>query len=275
MVEDLDATGFTEKGGERSYLHGMGHMVEILDRTEHRAYPVPDGPWALGMTWRDLLFMHWPVPAGELRPLIPPALGLDTFDGSAWLGVVPFRMTDVRPRFFPAVPWLSAFPELNVRTYVTAGERPGVWFFSLDAHNPVAVRLARATFHLPYFDARMSCRAEGGEEVRYRSVRTHRGAAPAEFAARYRPVGEEIQSRPGTLEHFLTERYCLYAADGKGMVRRGEIHHRLWPLRPAEVEVETLGMTGQIGVVLPDTPPLLHFSERLDVLAWPPRRLGA
>ena len=141
-------------------------------------------------------------------------------------------------------------------------------------HFQDSVRLARATFHLPYFDARMSYRTEG-DEVAYRSVRTHKKAPPALFAARYRPSGEPFESRPGTLERFLTERYCLYAADNRGNVRRGDIHHRLWPLRPAEVEVEALRMTGQIGVELPDTPPLLHFSERLDVLAWPPRRLGA
>ena len=268
---------FTERADERAYVRGMNRTPgaeEILNDSGHRAYPVPTGSWALSMSWHDLLFMHWPVPADALRPLIPSALNLDTFDGNAWLGVVPFRMSGVRPRFLPAVPGLSGFPELNLRTYVSAGGRPGIWFFSLDAHNPVAVRLARATFHLPYFDARMSYRKEG-EEVAYRSTRTHRGAPPAEFAARYRPAGRPFESLPGSLENFLTERYCLYAADGKGNVRRGDIHHRLWPLRPAEVEVETLRMTGQIGVTLPDTPPLLHFSERLDVLAWPPRRLGS
>ena len=244
----------------------------LLGRTGHRRYSVPSGTWALSMTWRDLLFMHWPVPADVLRPLIPTALSLDTFDGSAWLGVVPFRMTGVRPRFLPAVPPVSNFPELNLRTYVTAGDRPGIWFFSLDAHNPLAVRLARATFKLPYFDADMSCDAANGE-VRYRSVRTHRGAAPAEFAASYRPAGDPFESRRGSLEDFLTERYCLYAADKKGNVRRGDVHHQMWPLRPAEVEVEKLTMTGQIGVRLPDTPPLLHFSERLDVLAWAPKKL--
>ena len=224
------------------------------------------------MSWRDLLFMHWPVDAEVLRPHVPPALSLDTFDGSAWLGVVPFRMTGVRPRFVPAVPPLSDFPEINLRTYVTAGGRPGIWFFSLDAHNPLAVRIARATFHLPYFDAKMSCRTSGGE-VLYRSVRTHRGAPRAEFAARYRPAGEPFESGPGTLENFLTERYCLYAADGKGNVRRGEVHHHLWPLQPAEAEVEKLAMTEQIGITLPETAPLRHFSERLDVLAWLPRRI--
>lgn len=266
---------FTETTGVKAYVRGMNRMPapsEILNHSDHRAYPTPSGPWVLSMSWHDLLFMHWPVPTEELRPLIPSALELDTFDGHAWLGVVPFRMSGVRPRLLPAVPWLSGFPELNLRTYVSAGGKPGIWFFSLDAHNPVAVRLARATFHLPYFDARMSSEKKG-DEVSYRSVRTHRGAPPAEFAARYRPAGEPFESRPGTLEDFLTERYCLYAADGRGNVRRGEIHHQMWPLRPAEAEVETLRMTGQIGVDLPDTEPLLHFSERLDVLAWPPRRL--
>ena len=218
--------------------------------------------------------MHWPVREDVLRPLIPPALTLDTFDGSAWLGVVPFRMSGVRPRFVPEIPRLSGFPELNVRTYVSADGKPGIWFFSLDAHSPIAVRVARATFHLPYFEARMSYHVVG-EEVRYRSVRTHWGAKEARFAARYRPVGDPFESRPDTLEHFLTERYCLYAADKRGNVRRGDIHHRLWPLQPAEAEIETLVMTQQLGVVLPKKAPILHFSEHLDVLAWLPRRIPA
>ncbi len=225
------------------------------------------------MRWQDLLFMHWPLKEEVLRPLIPPALALDTFDGSAWLGVVPFGMSGVRPRFVPEVSWLSDFPELNVRTYVSADGKPGIWFFSLDAHDPIAVRVARATFNLPYFDAKMSYHVVG-EEVRYRSVRTHRGASPAEFAARYRPVGNPFESRPETLENFLTERYCLYAADKRGNVRRGDIHHHLWPLQPAEAEIETLAMTQQIGVALPERAPILHFSKRLDVLAWLPRRIA-
>jgi uncharacterized protein len=245
----------------------------VLSRVEHRPYPVPAGPWTLGMSWRDLLFMHWPVEADTLRPLVPPALSLDTFDGSAWLGVVPFGMTGVRPRFLPAVPRLSNFPEINLRTYVTAEGKPGIWFFSLDAHNPVAVRLARATFHLPYFDAEMSCHASG-DEVHYLSFRTHRGAPRAEFAARYRPVGEPFESGAGTIENFLSERYCLYSADSRGHVRRGDVHHHLWPLQPAEAEVQTLAMTQQIGVELPEISPILHFSKRLDVLAWLPRRIS-
>ncbi|MGH3086733.1 MAG: YqjF family protein [Rubrobacteraceae bacterium] len=238
----------------------------------HRPYPFPDSPWGISMTWHDVLFMHWPVPESSLRPLIPARLEIDTFDDFAWLGVVPFRMSGVRPRLVPSIPFLSDFPEMNLRTYVTANGRPGVWFFSLDAHNPIAVRLARATFSLPYFDARMSCEREG-DEVVYHSVRTHRGARGAKFAGRYRPAGEIEDSRPGSIEHFLTERYCLYAADERGRVRRGEIHHVMWPLQKAETEVETLRMTAQIGVDLPDTAPLLHYAKRLDVLAWPPRKV--
>ena len=217
--------------------------------------------------------MHWPVDVEALRPLVPPALSIDTFDGSAWIGVVPFGMTGVRPHFLPAVPRLSNFPEINLRTYVKAEGRPGVWFFSLDAHNRLAVRLARATFHLPYFNAEMSCNASD-DEVHYRSVRTHRGAPPAKFEARYSPLGEPFESGQGSIENFLTERYCLYSADARGNVRRGEVHHQLWPLQPAEAEVRTLAMTQQIGLKLPETPPVLHFSKRLDVLAWLPRRIG-
>lgn len=224
------------------------------------------------MRWEDLLFMHWPLKEDVLRPLIPPSLTLDTFDGSAWLGVVPFGMSGVRPRFVPEVSRLSTFPELNVRTYVSEDGKPGIWFFSLDAHNQVAVRLARATFSLPYYNARMSSRVSG-EEVRYESVRTHRGAPGARFAGLYRPVGDTFNPRPGTLEHFLTERYCLYSASGRGNVYRGDIHHHPWPLRGAEIEIESLAMTEQIGVALPGTEPLVHFSGRLDVLAWPPRRI--
>jgi uncharacterized protein YqjF (DUF2071 family) len=246
----------------------------VLGEVEHRPYPAPSGPWAMGMSWRDLLFMHWPVEADALRPLVPPSLSIDTFDGNAWLGVVPFAMVGVRPHFVPAVPGLSNFPEINLRTYVTAGDRPGVWFFSLDAHNRLAVRLARATFHLPYFDAEMSCHG-ADDEVHYRSIRTHKGAPPAEFVARYGPSGRPFESGPGSIENFLTERYCLYSADERGNVRRGEVHHQLWPLQPAEAEVRTLAMTQQIGLKPPDTEPILHFARRLDVLAWLPRRIAS
>ncbi|MBA2693755.1 MAG: DUF2071 domain-containing protein [Rubrobacter sp.] len=246
---------------------------ETLGEISHRPYPLSSSPWGISMSWHDVLFMHWPVPEESLRSLIPPRLRLDTFEGSAWLGVVPFRMSGVRPRFSPSVPILSDFPEINLRTYVTADGRPGVWFFSLDAHNPVAVRLARATFSLPYFDAKMSCERKG-DTVEYRSVRTHRNALEAEFIGRYRPTGEVEDTKPGSIEEFLTERYCLYAAR-RGVVKRGDIHHVMWPLQRAEADVGRLRMVDQIGARLPDVAPLLHYAERLDVLAWPPRKVKA
>jgi uncharacterized protein len=229
-------------------------------------------PWVLAMQWHELLFMHWPVPASTLRGALPPGLTLETFDGSAWLGVVPFMMRRVRPRLTPALPGVAAFPELNVRTYVTRDGEPGVWFFSLDAANPLAVEVARATFHLNYAHARMRCE-RAGDEVRYRSARTHRGLPPASFAARYRPVGPVFAAAPGTLEHFLTERYCLYAANRRGDLWRGAIHHPPWPLQPAEAEIRENRMTEQIGLKLPATAPLLHYAHALAVTAWWPERL--
>lgn len=225
------------------------------------------------MSWHDLLFAHWRVPAATLRPLVPPSLAIDEFGGSAWIGVVPFRMTGVRLRGTPALPGPGAFVELNVRTYVTDGAKPGVWFTSLDADSRLAVRAARTWFHLPYFDAEMSCAADG-EDVVYRSRRTHRRAPVAEFEARYGPSGAEFRAAPGSLEHWLTERYCLYAAKPDGALLRGEIHHAPWPLQPAHASIGTNCMAAAAGVSLPDEAPHLLFARRLDVVAWAPERAG-
>ena len=225
------------------------------------------------MRWKQLLFIHWPLPKSLIASLLPSGAEPDTFSGDAWLGIVPFFMRDVHPRGLPSVPGLSAFPELNVRTYVTVNGVPGVWFFSLEAASPVAVRLARAGFYLPYFNARMHTETSGGE-VGFRSTRTHRRAAPATFAARYRPL-------PGTpagdadLLHFLTERYCLYSAAPDGKLYRADIRHVTWPLQHAEVSFDTPPdeMTQQLGFSLPKSPPVLHYAERLDVTAGLPYRV--
>jgi uncharacterized protein len=243
-----------------------------LNDTEHRPWPLPERPWIMRMRWHDLLFMHWPVPAKSLWGWIPPTLTIDTFDGTAWIGIVPFRMSDVAPRLVPPIPLFSAFPELNVRTYVTAEGKPGVWFFSLDAANPVAVEGARDMFHLPYYNARMGCEPVG-EGIQYVSDRTHRNSPQAVFRGQYRPTGLVYRSTAGTLESWLTERYCLYAANQRGQVWRSDIHHAQWPLQPAEAEVQENTMTGQIRLTLPNTKPLLHFARFLDVVAWWPQRL--
>ena len=180
-----------------------------------RPWPVPTRPWAMRMRWCDLLFAHWTADPAVLRPLIPPKLELDLFDRRAYIGAIPFRMEGVTPRGFPDIPGLHAFPELNLRTYVKAGGKPGVWFFSLDAGQKLAVRVARRFFHLPYFDANFEIENVGGT-VKYLGVRTHRGASAATFSAEYRPVGAVYRTEPGTLESWLTERYCLYSSDGEG-----------------------------------------------------------
>lgn len=239
----------------------------LLNDTAHRPYPIPNRAWAMRMVWNDLLFAHWPVPVSALRDLIPRGLEIDTFDGKAWLGVVPFGMAGVAPRFVPDVPGLSSFLELNVRTYVTLNGRAGVWFFSLDAANALAVRAARFAFHLPYMDARMSLN-RAGESIAYSSLRTHAGEPEAEFRGRYAPIGEVYRSRPGTLESWLTERYCLYSADRAGGLYRGEIHHEPWPLQRAELDLEINTMARGIGLELRDPPALLHFARRLEVVAW-------
>ena len=233
----------------------------------HRPWPVPDRPWSIVMRWHDLLFAHWPVDAGRLRELIPASLEIDTFDGRAWIGVVPFWMTGIRHRLLPALPGLSRFEELNVRTYVVAEDKPGVWFFSLDAAHGIAVRVARATYHLPYYRAKMSTRRDG-QAVEYVSCRTHRNAPAAAFAGRYQPISNPFTAQAGTLEYFLTERYCLYAADDRGQVRRGEIDHVAWPLQRAEATLTVNTMTQSLGIALPASDPVLHFARRLDVVAW-------
>jgi uncharacterized protein YqjF (DUF2071 family) len=226
----------------------------------------------MAQSWHDLLFAHWPVDTAALRPLLPPQLQIDTFEGQAWLAVVPFRMTGVRLHGTSAMPWLSAFPELNVRTYVTCGGKPGVWFFSLDAGNSLAVATARAWFHLPYFRARMIC-AEKEDWIQYESERTHSGEPTVLLKGRYRPVGDAFSPHPGTLEHFLAERYCLYTTDGRGQIIRGEIHHPPWRLQHAEAELARNSMTESLGIALTSRP-LLHFARRQDVLVWPPRRIA-
>jgi uncharacterized protein len=217
------------------------------------------------MLWHDLLFLHWPIRPDVIRPMIPRPLDLDTFDGWCWIGVVPFRMTGVRPRYFPLP---LAFPELNVRTYVKTPGRSGVWFFSLDAASWIAVRAARAWYGLPYYDARMSVQMEG-DAIRYQSARIHNRAAPTEFSASYRPTAPAYRAAAGTLDHWLTERYCLYVTGKRDRIFYGDIHHETWPLQPTEVELRENTMTRQIGIELPDTKPISYFARYQSVVAWP------
>jgi uncharacterized protein YqjF (DUF2071 family) len=180
-------------------------------------------------------------------------------------------MTNVAPRGVPSLPWVSAFPELNVRTYVRVGDKPGVYFFSLDAGNPLAVAAARALFHLPYFLADMDVEPDG-HNVRYRSRRKGSNVPPAEFEGTYAPQSATFNAPAGTLDYFLTERYCLYTVDEDSQPLRLDIHHPPWPLQVAEATFRVNTMADAAGLRLPSRAPLLHFAKRQDVVAWPLRR---
>ena len=243
----------------------------MINDISHRPWPMPDSPWFMLQKWHDLLFMHWPLPAASLMPFIPKGLALDTFDGKAWIGIVPFHMSGIRMRWLPEIPGTSAFPELNVRTYVTDGKKPGVLFFSLDATNLLAVQTARMWYHLPYFHADMSIQRTSAT-FHYTSRRREYSKVQPELRMEYSPTGEPYIARKGSLDHWLTERYCLYA-ERRGDIQRAEIHHGPWQLQPAKAKISTNAMAHFLQHPLPDTEPLLHFSSLQEVLVWGPERV--
>lgn len=246
-------------------------MHTAFSRTAHRPWPVPGGRWTWRQSWLDLLFAHWPVPASVLQPLVPPGLRVQEHGGTSWVGVIPFRMSGVMRRPLPDVPGLSAFPEVNLRLYVERDGKPGVWFLSLDAANAVAVWAARRFFHLPYHLARIDfeVRPEGFTVASHRAV----GAGTLAFHAACRPVGEAFEAVPGSLEWFLTERYCLYAQSPAGALYRAEVHHVPWPLQPATGELAPADLLRPHGLRV-DGDPLLHYSRGVDVVVWPLERIA-
>jgi uncharacterized protein YqjF (DUF2071 family) len=252
--------------------------------------PLFQHPPIMRMRWRHLLFAHWAIDADKLRPLIPPALEIDTFQDRAWVGLVPFTMEDVSPTLLPPAPrstqslwsalWGGAikFHECNVRTYVYPrgrGDDPashGVWFFSLDATSRLAVWGARAFWGLPYQHARIHLHRDGGatgDVIDYGVDRVATSGQPrSSLRIRWRALDWLQQSQPGDLAHFLTERYCLYAMRN-GTLHRGTIQHRPWSLRAAELLALDDTLVRAAGITL-DRPrePLVHHADELDVRAW-------
>jgi uncharacterized protein YqjF (DUF2071 family) len=250
-------------------------MIDRLAPT-HR----PDRLAVMRQSWRNLLFLHWRVAPELLRPLVPRELDLDLFEGTAYVGLVPFTMVGVRPIGLPPVRGLSRFHETNVRTYVhTSGRNPGVWFFSLDAANPVAVKLARALFHLPYYHARMFLESERSGlgkstgEILYAGMRLQPGPARASYLIRARVAGKAQPACPGTLDHFLAERYLLYAKR-RGCLFRGQVHHLPYPLQPAQALTIDETLLAAAGIARPDSAPLAHFAAGVDVEVFALERLG-
>jgi uncharacterized protein len=242
-----------------------------IRQRDHRPWPVPRRPWFMGQSWLDLLFAHWALAPSALESRVPEPLELDTFEGRAWIGITPFVVSGLRLAPTPPVPYLSKFPEINFRTYVSLHGKPGIYFFSLDAASRFAVSTARRLYRLPYFLAEMSADRSDGR-VEYGSKRVDERGHAARFEGRYGPIGPPVAARPGSLEYFLTERYCLYTLDEGAKPLRADIHHPPWPLQPAEAEIAVNTMAPP-GFALPEQPPLLHFAARQDVLLWRTRRV--
>jgi uncharacterized protein len=253
-------------------LSAAARQSAALAETDHRPWALPPGDWRLGQTWESLLFAHWPVPVSAIGALVPPALEVETYEGDAWLGITPFLLRGLRVRGTLPLPIASTFPELNVRTYVTVDGKPGIFFLSLDAASGLAVAGARRLYKLPYFRARMSLQ-QRGTRVTFESTRSEAGAHRRAFQASYRPVGPTFEAQSGTLEYFLTERYCLYTVEGRRLYR-AEIHHPPWQISPADALIEENTMV-PAPVELPQAGPLLHYSPRQDALVWPLHRTGA
>lgn len=241
-------------------------QASVLEQSDHRPWPLPQRQWLMGQTWDDLLFAHWRVPAERLQDLVP-GLEVDTFDGSGWLGITPFVLSGLRLAGTLPVPGVSRFPELNVRTYVSVDGKPGIYFFSLDTASRLAVTAARRFYHLPYFRAQMAVRRGGDGWIRYDSTRADGRGPAAELRCRYRSAGAVRHAETGSVEHFLTERYCLYTVGPDGGVFRGEIHHPPWPLQDARAAFDVNTMP-PAGLDLPAAEPLLHFAGRQDVVIW-------
>lgn len=252
-------------------------MREFLIKTSHKPRPLPAGRWVMTQRWNDLLFAHWPIAPAAVAKFVPEGLMIDTFHGSAWLGIVPFWMDRIKFRVIPAILGTSSFPELNVRTYVRDPRTgtPGVLFLSLDAASLPAVVFARAVYRLPHHWAEMHLDERSDREFTYYSRRRFT-SEPVMFVARYRGLGptrKMVESGPGSLEYFLTERYCLFTRGRDGQPMRANIHHIPWPLEAAEADIERNDLAAALGITVPNQPPVLHYSRRLAVYVWQLERL--
>lgn len=245
-------------------------MHPSLVQLAHRPWPLPDKPWSWRMEWRQLGFLHHRVSREHLQSLLPRGLELETFDGTAWISIVPFRMADVRWRDTPAVPGFSAFPELNVRTYVRHRDRPGVFFFSLDATNLPFVLGARVLHGIPYVWSRIELSRKDGV---FTMESRRREGPPASFQASFAPEGDAFEASPGSFDHWVAERYCLYAHH-RGRLWRTEVHHAPWMLHKARFEVRTNDLARAAGIEVLDAQPVAHFSEGTQVVAYAPEAVG-
>lgn len=243
-------------------------MHPALQSVAHRPWPLPRHEWKWRQSWLDLAFIHYRADARQVRALLPRGLRLQEFNGTAWIGVVPFRMVGVMRRPLPDIPPFSSFPELNVRTYVEFEGKPGVWFFSLDADSWPVVFGGRRIYGLPYFSASMQHQFGEG----WYSFSSVRRTGDARFEARYRPTSEVFFPAPGTFEHWATERYCLYSFSDRHGIERVEVHHAPWPLQRAELVIEESSMLSAASITPLMEEPVCHFSSGVHVVSFAKER---
>jgi uncharacterized protein len=239
-------------------------MHPAFQQTNHRPWPLPEAKWVIAQTWQDLAFIHYPVDPAPVQALLPKGLELQTFEGKAWIGVVPFEMARVAPRVFHGLLSMPRFPELNVRTYVTLKGKPGVWFLSLDTTSAPAVLVGRRQFHLPYHRARMSI-SHKENELAFSSSRL---TGQADFTAFYSPTGPVFYPKPGSFEHWAAERYCLYFHEPKIGLKRVDVHHVPWPLQKAQVQITACTMLTAAGLPMPTVQPICHFSSGVQAVSY-------
>ena len=243
-------------------------MHPALTEIDHRPWPLPSGEWKWRQSWLDLAFLHYPVATKEIESRIPKGVSIDTYENAAWIGLVPFRMSGVMRRPLPDIPLFSSFPELNLRTYVIAEGKPGVWFFSLDAASYPIVLGGKALYDLPYHYANSSLNQKE-DWFEFLSIRKKERT---KFHAKYRPIGEEFLAKNGTFEHWATERYCLYSLSGHLSISRVEVHHKQWPLQKSEVDIVENEIIDSAGISVIDNKPRCHYSRGVHVISYGKQR---
>ena len=240
-------------------------IEEIISQTGHRLRPLPKMPWLMALNEEHVLFMHWPLPVEQLRPLVPPKMEIDTYNGQAWLSLIPFRMGNLHLRDLPPVPGTSTVIQVGLRTYIHVNHEPAIYYLTLYADNLLYMWIARHLFQLPYHKAQMKFNQNDAGF----HFECHDPASGAEFVGSYRPFGHSSPAKPGSLEYFLLERYTLFAQSPEGGLYRGEVHHLPWPVQSVEVKIERNTIPNTVGITLPQTDPLLHFSPGVHDIAWP------
>lgn len=232
----------------------------------HRQWALPNKRWNMKQTWSELLLANYPIKLDVLRKLVPESLLLDSFDGMGWIGVVPFQMSEVGLRGLPPIPGTDRFPELNVRTYVTLDGKPGVYFFNLDAANRIAVWTAKTFYHLPYQHADMKLQ-QNGATIHFESKRKREN--DAQLICSYHPISEPFTAEKGSFDEWMAERYCFYTVNKKGLPLRCEILHQPWQLQHAAAEFNHNTILSKQGIIVESDQPILHFSKKIEVRAWP------